>query len=335
MNKKDKKHIFEGLSIWKEEKYRQMQGTYPVISLSFANIKENEFKQACQRIRQLISEIYLDYYFLLDSKNLVPPEKIMLQKNMENPDPITALNQLSRFLFKHYGKKVILLLDEYDTPLQEAYIHGYWKELTDFIRNLFNSTFKTNPYLDRALMTGITRISKESIFSDLNNLTVVTATSDAYADCFGFTQKEVRESLEEYGLSANISKVKDWYDGFIFGRHRDIYNPWSIINYLKTQKLSCYWANTSSNALVDKLIREGNPHIKESMEDLLKGKALCLEIDEPMVYNQLDYNENAVWGLLLTSGYLKANPYKTNEKTGRDRYELTLTNKEVRIMFEQ
>ena len=333
-NKKDKKHIFEGLSIWKEEKYRQMQGTYPVISLSFANIKENEFKQACQRIRQLISEIYLDYYFLLDSKNLVPPEKIMLQKNMENPDPITALNQLSRFLFKHYGKKVILLLDEYDTPLQEAYIHGYWKELTDFIRNLFNSTFKTNPYLDRALMTGITRISKESIFSDLNNLTVVTATSDAYADCFGFTQKEVRESLEEYGLSANISKVKDWYDGFIFGRHRDIYNPWSIINYLKTQKLSCYWANTSSNALVDKLIREGNPHIKESMEDLLKGKALCLEIDEPMVYNQLDYNENAVWGLLLTSGYLKANPYKTNEKTGRDRYELTLTNKEVRIMFE-
>lgn len=334
VNKKDKKHIFEGLSIWKEEKYRQMQGTYPVISLSFANIKENEFKQACQRIRQLISEVYLDYYFLLDSKNLVPPEKIMLQKNMENPDPITALNQLSRFLFKHYGKKVILLLDEYDTPLQEAYIHGYWKELTDFIRNLFNSTFKTNPYLDRALMTGITRISKESIFSDLNNLTVVTATSDAYADCFGFTQKEVRESLEEYGLSANISKVKDWYDGFIFGRHRDIYNPWSIINYLKTQKLSCYWANTSSNALVDKLIREGSPHIKESMEDLLKGKALCLEIDEPMVYNQLDYNENAVWGLLLTSGYLKANPYKTNEKSERDRYELTLTNKEVRIMFE-
>ena len=327
--------IFEGLSIWKDEKYRRLQGTRPVISLSFANIKETDFDRTRKRIGQLIAEVYLDHYFLLDSERLLPQEKMIVQKNMEYPDPVTALNQLSRYLSKYYGKKVIILLDEYDTPLQEAYIHGYLKELTDLTRNLFNSTFKTNPYLDRALMTGITRVSKESIFSDLNNLTVVTTTSDAYADCFGFTQREVEDALKEYGSSADMDKVKDWYDGFVFGRRRDIYNPWSIINYLKTQRLSSYWANTSSNSMIGKLIREGSPSIKKTMEDLLKGGKLCTEIDEKIIFDKLDRNENAIWSLFLASGYLKADRYTVNEELGRDEYELTLTNKEVRIMFEK
>lgn len=334
-NYQDKGQLFQGLSIWREEKYRQIQGTFPVISLSFANIKETSFERARQRIGQLIAELYQDNAFLLHSEKLLTVEKTTVQKNMENPDPATSLNQLSRYLFKHYERKIILLLDEYDTPLQEAYIHGYWKELNDFMRNLFNSTFKTNPYLDRALMTGITRISKESIFSDLNNLTIVTATSHAYANCFGFTQEEVQGALEEYGLSETMNNVKDWYDGFIFGCQKDIYNPWSIINYLKTQRLSCYWANTSSNSLVGKLIREGSPYRKESMEDLLKGKSICVEIDEQIIFNQLEHNENVLWSLLLASGYLKADNDKTNEQSGRNRYELTLTNKEVRIMFEK
>ena len=184
-------------------------------------------------------------------------------------------------------------------------------------------------------MTGITRISKESIFSDLNNLTVVTTTSDAYADCFGFTQQEVWDALREYGVYENRKKIKDWYDGFIFGKKRDIYNPWSIINYLKSKRLSAYWANTSSNSLAGKLIREGNFTIKETMEDLIKGGKFCTEIDEQIVFSQLYHNENAVWSLLLASGYLKADSYRFLEDRGREEYELTLTNKEVRIMFER
>ena len=278
------------------------------------------------------------YRFLLDSDFLAEDEKEDFRKLSADPDNGTitlSLKMLSLFLSRYYGKKAIILLDEYDTPMQEAYVNGYWDEMTAFIRSLFNSTFKTNPYLFRAVMTGITRISKESVFSDLNNLTVITTTSDAYGDCFGFTQQEVWNALEEYGLSAQKELVKAWYDGFVFGRERDIYNPWSIINYLKTQRFSSYWANTSSNSLVDKLIREGSPKIKETMEDLLKGRKLCTTIDEQIIFSQLECNENAVWSLFLAGGYLKADSYQLDEASGIEEYELTITNKEVRIMFEK
>ena len=233
------------------------------------------------------------------------------------------------------GKKVIILFDEYDTPLYEAWVNGYWKEMAEFIRGLFNSTFKTNPYLERAVMTGITRISKESIFSDLNHLMVVTSTSEMYTDCFGFTEKEVSAALREYGMQEKLPLVKKWYDGFTFGSRKDVYNPWSILNYLKTEKLATYWANTSSNHLVDQLIREGNTKIKISMEDLLNGKHLYKEIDEQIIFDQLDHDENAIWSLFLASGYLKVENYTLNEDTGTDLYELSLTNKEVQIMFQK
>lgn len=329
---RERAHIFENLSIWKEEKYRRLQGTFPVISLSFANIKETDFESAKKRICHIIAEIYLDHDFLLDSESLLTPEKAAVRKNMETPDPVIALNQLSRYLFKYYGKKVIILLDEYDTPLQEAYVNGYWRELTEFIRNLFNSLFKTNPYLERAVMTGITRVGKESIFSDLNNLEVVTTTSEKYEDSFGFTQEEVWEALKEYGLYDQQRKVKDWYDGFVFGKTRGIYNPWSIINYLSKKRFSAYWANSSNN-LVDKLIREGNSAIKVAMEGLLKGEHLYQNIDEQIIFNELNEDENAIWSLLLASGYLKVDGYVQNEELGEDEYELSLTNKEVYIMF--
>ncbi len=332
---RDRGQIFERLSIWKEEKYRDLQGTYPVINLSFANVKETDFENAKKRICQIISELYIDDYFLLDSERLTLPEKESFRKNTENPDAVIALNQLSKYLFKHYGKKVIILLDEYDTPLQEAYVYGYWKELTEFIRNLFNSTFKTNQYLDRAIMTGITRVAKESIFSDLNNLEVVTTTSEKYADSFGFTEEEVWEALREHGLYDERQMVKDWYDGFIFGKRRDIYNPWSIINYLDKRRLSAYWANTSSNSLIDKLIREGSSEVKEIMGDLIKGKKFFAEIDEQIIFSQLDHDENAMWSLFVASGYLKINDYRINKESGNEEYELLLTNKEIRIMFQK
>ena len=330
--------IFEGLSIWKDKIFQELQGTYPVIALSFADVKEVTFPTAREKICQIIKMVFGKYRFLLDSDVLGEDEKEDFRKLSADPGNSTitlSLKMLSLYLFRYYGKKVIILLDEYDTPMQEAYVNGYWDEMAAFIRSLFNSTFKTNPYLFRAVMTGITRISRESVFSDLNNLTVITTTSEIFEDSFGFTQQEVWNALEEYGLSAQKESVKAWYDGFVFGKKRDIYNPWSIINYLKTQKLSCYWANTSSNNLVGKLIREGSPAVKETMEEFLKGRKLCTTIDEQIVFSQLEYSESAVWSLFLASGYLKADSYRFNEKFGIEEYELSLTNKEVRITFEK
>jgi len=336
--------IFDGLSIWKDEKYQNLQGTYPVIFISFAGIKSTSFDEARKSLFYLIERLYNRYEFLLKEDSLNEKEKDFIKNisvNMDNYSAISSLGTLSEFLHRYYGKKVIILLDEYDTPLQEAWVYGYWKEMVEFIRGLFNSTFKTNPYLERAVMTGITRISiasceaLESIFSDLNNLEVVTTTSEKYEDSFGFTEEEVWAALQEYGLYENRLAVKDWYDGFTFGKRRDIYNPWSIINYLDKKRLSTYWANTSSNGLVDKLIREGSTDIKISMENLLKGGHLYKEIDEQIIFDQLDADENAIWSLFLASGYLKTESYELNEDTGADLYELALTNKEVQIMFQK
>lgn len=331
--------LFEGLSVWEEEEYRKIQGTYPVISLSFANIKEDNYISTKEKICHILTNLYAKYSFLRDSDVLTEKDREYFDRistDMRDSDATLAIYQLSDFLYRYYGKKVIILLDEYDTPMQEAYVHGYWEEIVSFTRSMFNSCFKTNPWLERAIMTGITRVSKESIFSDLNNLKVVTTTSDEYAASFGFTEKEVFGALDECGLGEEKEQVKIWYDGFIFGKHRDIYNPWSILNFLDTGKYSTYWANTSANSLVGKLIREGDRRIKTSFEVLLRGETIHCPIDEQIVYNQLDNRETAIWSLLLASGYLKVLGYEREEliELGREvMYDLTLTNYEVRRMF--
>ena len=333
--------LFQGLSIWKEEKFRKMQGTYPVISLSFARIKETNYDDTRERILQIIRNLYIKFSFLKDSAVLEKADKAyfdrILGDKVSNPDLTATIYQLSGYLYRYYGKKVIILLDEYDTPMQEAYVDGFWDELVGFTRSMFNSTFKTNPWLERAIMTGITRVSKESIFSDLNNLKVVTTTSEEYAESFGFTEKEVFDALDEYGLSEKKQEVKLWYDGFIFGEHKDIYNPWSILNYLDTGKLATYWANTSSNSLANKLLQEGNRRIKEKFEILLRGESIQSPIDEQIAYNQLNGSERSIWSLFLASGYLKVLFYESylDIPTGtQPQYELALTNFEVRLMFQ-
>ncbi|MCM1089533.1 MAG: ATP-binding protein [Muribaculum sp.] len=331
--------LFEGLSIWREEKYRRLQGTYPVIALSFANVKERDYPSVKEKICRLITELYMQNIFLRECDWMTVREREFfdsVRSDMSEVVAAMAIYKLSDYLCRYYGKKVIILLDEYDTPMQEAYVGGYWDEIVAFIRTLFNSTFKTNPYLERAVMTGITRVSKESIFSDLNNLKVVTTTSESYEDCFGFTEEEVFAALEEYGLAERKQQVKDWYDGFTFGKRRDIYNPWSIINFLDEKKVGAYWANTSSNSLAGKLIREGNADIKKSFESLIQGWSIQTEIDEQIVYNQLSMKKDAVWSLLLASGYLKVKNYEAYEDEygeWREDYELELTNFEVRVMF--
>ena len=329
--------LFEGLGIWEEEKYQRLQGTYPVISLSFANVKEKTYAATVRKINQILLNLYSMNDFLLQSGKLNDKEKRYFSSVDVDMDEVTAtmaIHQLARFLCNYYGKKVIILLDEYDTPMQEAYVNGYWEELVSFTRSMFNAAFKTNPYLERAIMTGITRVSKESIFSDLNNLEVVTTTSEKYSDGFGFTEEEVFAALDEYQLSERKQEVKAWYDGFTFGSRKDIYNPWSILNYLDKRKLGTYWANSSSNRLAGKLIREGSREVKQDFEGLLSGKFLRVELDEQIVYNQLMAKRNSIWSLLLAGGYLKTVDVEFVERTGRTYYTLALTNKEVRIMFE-
>ncbi len=330
--------LFEGLSIWEEEKYRKLQGNWPVISLTFAVVKEQDYESTRKKICGLLANQYRKHEYLLEKSVLNEREAayfMRVSEDMDDVDASMALHNLSDYLHRYYGKKVIILLDEYDTPMQEAFVGGFWDELVGFTRSLFNATFKTNPYLERAIMTGITRVSRESIFSDLNNLKVVTTTSDKYATSFGFTEEEVFAALDECALSGEKAGVKQWYDGFIFGKHRDIYNPWSILNFLDTGELSCYWANTSSNSLAGKLIREGASDIKERFSDLLRGEIITSAIDEQIVYDQLNGNEEAIWSLLLASGYLKVLSYESyGENNRRPKYQLTLTNLEVRIMFE-
>lgn len=331
--------LFEGLNIWKEEDYRRLQGTYPVIFLSFADVKEKSYEQARKKICGAIFDLYNKYAFLAKGEILEEREKEYFYKisdQMDDADITVALRRMSDYLCRYYGKKAIILLDEYDTPMQEAYVNGYGEEMTAFTRSLFNVTFKGNPYLERAIMTGITRVSKESIFSDLNNLKVVTTTSSIYGDSFGFTEKEVFDALDAYGLSDGKQEVKKWYDGFIFGEIRDIYNPWSIINYLDKRCVGPYWANTSSNGLVAKLIREGTVQLKEEFEKLLCGEGIETELDEQIVYDQLDLDEGAVWSLLLASGYLRVKNCEirqTEYYEWKQIYELEITNFETNVMF--
>ena len=330
--------LFEGLSIWEEEKYQKLQGTYPVISLSFAKIKESNYQMTRKKICQQLTELYAKNSFLLEGDLLYKTEREYFNRvnvDMDDADATIALNCLSDYLYRYYGKKVIILLDEYDTPMQEAYVNGFWEDMVAFTRSLFNSTFKTNPYMARGIMTGITRVSKEGDFSGLNNLKVITTTSDEYATSFGFTEEEVFASLDQCGLGEEKENVKEWYDGFVFGEQENIYNPWSILNFLDKGKYATYWVNTSSNSLVGNLIREGDGEIKQSMEQLLKGGHLICPIDEQIVYNQLDNNEEAIWSLLVASGYLKILDYEDMGKVERQpNYELAITNKEVRIMFD-
>lgn len=339
--------LFEGLSIWNDEKYRQLQGTYPVIFISFAEIKANNFKDTKNVMVSVINDVYKQHSYLLEDAILTDAERNLFRqlddyskntnvnKDISNEIIYRSVKDLAAILYRKFEKKVIILLDEYDTPMQEAYVNGFWNDMVGFIRSFFNSTLKTNPYLDRAIMTGITRVSKESIFSDLNNLNVITTTNDEYNTSFGFTESEVFAALDEAGLSEKKDDVKLWYDGFTFGKHKDIYNPWSITNYLDKKEFKTYWADTSSNSLVGKLIQRGSPKIKKAMEKLLNGEYITVGIDEQIVFDQLDNDEDAIWSLLLASGYLKVDSMEICVSTGEQKYELSLTNLEVRVMFQK
>ena len=342
--------LFEGLSIWEEQSpdgeypYRKLQGTFPVIFLSFANVKATTYKEMLFMMTKVFADLYEKNSYLL-SGNLLSENEQNYYRNiklgMTAEMAVGAIHSMAGFMQRYYNQKVIIILDEYDTPMQDAWISGYWEETASFFSGLFNSTFKTNEYLERGLITGITRVAKESIFTGMNNLNVITTTSSKYAASFGFMEKEVFTALENAGLGEEKEKVKRWYDGFTFGTCTDIYNPWSIVSFINENgKYDTYWSNTSGNGLVNQLIQKGTPDIKQTMEDLLQGKGFEAEIDEKIVFDQLNGSADAVWSLLLATGYLKVLNVRTldedEEGIGEEGdvwYTLAITNFEVRRMF--
>ena len=327
--------LFEGLDIWSDQRFRDLQGTWPVIFVSFADIKDRTYEQARQSLCQKLTTLYGDHRYVRDWPEMDNADRAYFDSvgpEMNDATASDALQQLARFMERHYGKKAIILLDEYDAPLQEAYVEGYWDQMVGLTRNLFNATFKTNPYLERGIMTGVTRVSKESVFSDLNNLRVVSTTTPQYQTSFGFTEDEVRAALDQRGMADRMDQVREWYDGFRFGGVDDIYNPWSITQFLDLRQLAPYWANTSSNSLVSKVIREGSVSVKLAMEDLLDGHSIEKRIEEEVVFSQLDGSEDAVWGLLVAAGYLRVNEVRGSSALDRT-YVLSLTNLEVKMMF--
>lgn len=330
--------LFEGLSIWKEERYRKLQGTYPVINLSFANVKEITFKGASYRIRQILAHEYIKYYFLVNEDILSVDEKKYykwMAGEMKEEDVSKALYHLSRYLYRYYGKKVIILLDEYDTPMLEAQSNGYLKELKMLIRNFYDFTFRKNPWVERGIMIGITKMDCKWMFVQSEHLQVVDIMSDKYETSFGFTEEEVFVALDRYDMGEEKEKVKYWYDGFIFGNCCSIYNPWCIANFLDERRYKLYWTETSTNSLVGRIFCEGSREIKISFSKLLQGEHIWRRINEYLLGGSIDNKEETIWGFLIASGYMKIvakkdfNIYSKQETL----CELSFVNLEVKRMF--
>lgn len=337
--------LFEGKAIWRDEKYRKLQGTFPVIFLSFALVKTGKLDGIKTAVKRIISNVYSKCRDMMQSDQFNDMDRAYFDKmicDMSDDMAYTSINSLCIYLERYFGEKVIVLLDEYDTPMHEAWLAGSWNEAVEFFRSFFNATFKTNDCLYRGIITGITRISRESIFSGLNNLEVVTTTTDKYAFYFGLTEEEVFAALDDKGLGSEKQGVKKWYDGFTFGTHRDIYNPWSIVSFIsKNGYYDAYWSNTSGNGLINSLIQKGDTDIKQTMEDLLRGKSFETKIDEQIVFDQLQDDTQAVWSLFVATGYLKVQKLRIVEAGSIEDcdeekdvwYTLAVTNFEVRRML--
>lgn len=323
--------LFEGLDVWNDGTMRAEQGQWPVVLVSFAGVKAASFDEMRADVARAIAQVRRDLWPDDSSLGALPSTMhdpvSAIDERMDDATSKAALNTICEALFRQTGRRAIVLLDEYDTPLQEAWLSGYWDQASEYMRGLFNLTFKTNAYLERGLMTGVTRVAHESIFSDLNNLNVVTSASDEYATAFGFTQTEVDESLAQYGLEESRAEVERWYDGFTFGGRDHIYNPWSITNYLAKRRLAPYWANTSANSLVSSLVRRADADFKSDFETLLQGGTVTRRVSEQIVFLTLGRSPSSAWSLLAASGYLRVVP-------AGDLSELTITNHETMLAFD-
>ncbi|RMH77979.1 MAG: AAA family ATPase [Calditrichaeota bacterium] len=335
----DRSHLFQGLQIWQQgEEYIRHLGRYPVIFLTFKDIKERDWSSTLNKLRRVIQEEYsrhkrMGVSFPSGSEEAVFYERILSLQG-EQPEFEDALKNLSAFLNRHYQQKVILLIDEYDTPIQSGYVNGYYEEVISFMRNLLSGGLKDNPYLEKGVITGILRVAKESIFSGLNNLAVFTLIRPEFSDKFGFTEEEVTRIGDELGLRDRLAEVERWYNGYIFGG-RVIYNPWSLVNYFNSMDRLCYpyWVNTSDNAVVEQLLTRGGRELREELESLIRGESIEKPVEENIVFPDLERREELLWSFLLFGGYLKYTHCYTEETAEQLRCRLAIPNREVRKIF--
>lgn len=332
----DHPEYFEKLNVWSDTASREKFGHIPVIYTSFGSCKGRDYRQAIGGLMSSLETMYWTSSYLLQSERLDDEDKKEFSKtkealfNREEWAIEKSIQKMCQLLYKEYGTKPIILLDEYDTPLLEAYADGYWDEMIALCRQLFHCTFKENEFFDRAIITGVTKVSKNSLFSDLNNIEAYTVTDDEYSDCFGFTEQEVMDALKCQNMD-RFKEVKAMYDGFIFGKHKDIYNPWSICNFLDRGQLISYWINTGSNKLIGDIIRRHPVRSKHEIEQLMAGNVVHKRINENVTFQYMDGDENSLWSLLLAIGYIKAdNVMKYEEYTECD---VSVTNREVMSMF--
>jgi len=335
--KADTKELFKDLKIENEKEIMKLQGEYPVIFVSFKGVKYNNFENAMSAIEMLMSEVYKEYRYLMESEIFKEDEKRDFNKIINREADVVLLTisikNLTNYLYKYYNKKVILLIDEYDVPIQESYMRDYYDKMMSLIRNMLSDALKDNIYLEKAMITGILRVAKESIFSGLNNLEVNTLLRYSFNDKFGFTEEEVKELSNYYNANDEFESIKQWYNGCIFGGEI-IYNPWSVLNYLKNRRegFMPYWINSSSNDLIKKLLLKGDANMKLELEELIAGNSISKAIDDSIVMSEVEDSNENIWSFLLMCGYLKA--VKTENIRGRLHCDLKIPNEEVHIFYE-
>ncbi len=332
----DHSALFENLAISQHADCMDKQGQYPVIYLTFKDLKHNTWKVTYDSFVQLIYTEYNRYLYLLDSPVLSDMDKKYFQRvSMDEgseADYAGSIKKLSEFLTKHYGQKTIILIDEYDVPIQQAYLKQYYDPFISFIRNFMTAALKDNNYLEKAILTGVMRVARESLFSGLNNLSVQTILNKSYSQHFGFIETEVEELLNYYGIESQIEEVRNWYNGYIFG-NTVVYNPWSVLQYAQNweEGFQPYWVNTSDNEMVHRLISRGGPALKMELEDLLQGTPVIKTINQNISMGEVEKNDQNVWSFLLFTGYLK--PISREIIDGEMNCNLAIPNREVWTIY--
>ena len=332
---KDNRKLFNGLKIMEqEEKYTSKLGAYPVIYLTLKDAGLMTYEMMIMQLKTIMMEVFYEHKELLEGEMSEGERTIfnkILSANATDVDLLNSLKMLSKIMYQYYDKPVMLLLDEYDVPLQNAYVEGYYDEAVKFFKTFYGVTFKDNPYLEKTVITGVSRVAKESIFSGANNFKVYTVLDNEFADDFGITEQEMDKVIEDFEVQDDKEEIKRWYDGYKIGEVEGIYNPWSILNYLTDRKLMPYWVNTSSNDLI-KLILKNSETVKEKIERLLKDEAIEVKIDLETVIVGIENNEDNIWGLMLGTGYLKV---EETINVSEGIYKVKLPNYEIKLLFSQ
>ena len=332
---KDAKELFEGLKIMEQgEKYTSKLGAYPCIYLTLKDVNDVNYNNMILDLKSAIMEMYREHRYLLDSDKIYEEEKSRIMDILyAREDEVTlktSVRDLSGYLYRHYNKPVMLFIDEYDVPIQSAYVKKYYEQAIEFLKAFYGGTFKDNPYLEKTVLTGVSRVAKESIFSGANNFDVYTVLNDEFADDFGITSEEINKILEDFNVQEEKEEVKKWYDGYRIGNVEGIYNPWSLLNYLAKKELRPYWVNTSSNDLIKMKIKNSMT-VKEKIEILLKDEVIEVPINLETVIYGIEKNEDNIWGLMLGTGYLKVVEV-VNLAEGI--YKVKLPNYEIKLLFQ-